>query len=280
MRARLAESRAGLEEATAKSRSEAQTSLQGLASTRRVIARRLREELARGSAALEKAEGERRAAVRAGLEEVASQRRRVAERQRENLAAGRTELASAVRERTAEIHAWLGQVTSGIKAAARRLQETLSREKAGLAQADAQRRSETLTWMGEFTADRLAAGQEWRQMATALRERRAAVIVPEAPAPMPPREEAVVAAAPAPPVEEALEEVDEEEVRAEAGELTPEIAALRDRVFAFLADRPDGVRLVQIERQFGLNRLVSSRVVRSLINEGKSKKQDLLYFAT
>lgn len=58
------------------------------------------------------------------------------------------------------------------------------------------------------------------------------------------------------------------------------MAALRDRFFAYLADHPDGVRLVEIQRQFWLSRLGSAQVVRNLIKEWKARKQDLLYFAT
>ena len=187
---------------------------------------------------------------------------------RDDLVRGRADLASGVRQR-------LRQVTSGRKAVAQQLREILSREKAELAPAAARRRSEVLVWMGGLTADRLAAGQEWRQMVAALGERRAGVIAPEAPAPMTPKEEAVVEAG-----HVAAEVEEEEETTAGAGEVTQEAAALRDRVFAYLADHPDGVRLVEIERQFGLSRLESSRLVRNLKKEGKSRKQNLLYFAT
>jgi len=55
---------------------------------------------------------------------------------------------------------------------------------------------------------------------------------------------------------------------------------LRSRVFWFLADDPNGVRLVEIERRFRLSRLEASRVVKSLIGDGKVKKRERFYYAT
>lgn len=217
----------------------------GLASIRREASAQ-RERNRRHVQELEKAGGKRRAAVRAEIQGVA-------ERQRKDLAAGLAELASAVR-------AGLRQVTSGRRAAARQL-------RAALVQADAHRRPEVTRWMDELTADRLAAGQYWRQMAAALRQRRAGVVAPVAPV------------APAPP------EGEEGEARAEARRPSrkgrkPKAAALPDRVFAYLADHPDGVGLMEIERRFQLGRPEASRVLKSLMGEGKSKKQGLLYVAT
>jgi DNA-binding IclR family transcriptional regulator len=59
-----------------------------------------------------------------------------------------------------------------------------------------------------------------------------------------------------------------------------EFAALRAHVFAYLADRPDGIREVEIERKLGLSRTQARRVVERLIEEGKARKQGHLYFAT
>jgi len=73
----------------------------------------------------------------------------------------------------------------------------------------------------------------------------------------------------APPVEELPEE------------MPPEVpvAELRDRVFAYLADHPDGTRLVELEEEFGLTRIEMARVIRALIDDNKVEKLELLYFA-
>jgi hypothetical protein len=62
--------------------------------------------------------------------------------------------------------------------------------------------------------------------------------------------------------------------------MTEEFTALSDRVFQHLANHPDGTRLTEIEREFGLGRLQAGRVVRHLMDEGKAEKRDLCYFAT
>jgi chaperonin cofactor prefoldin len=78
-----------------------------------------------------------------------------------------------------------------------------------------------------------------------------------------------------------VEEVTEEEAvaRAEVAEVTPEIAALRDRVFEYLANHPDGTRLVELEKEFGLPRIKAARVIRTLTDENKVGKRGSLYFA-
>lgn len=76
-------------------------------------------------------------------------------------------------------------------------------------------------------------------------------------------------------------ELSEEEAvaRVEIGHVTPEMVALRDRVFLYLADHPDGTRMTELEQEFSLARLQMARVLKSLMEQNKAKKQGLLYFA-
>ncbi len=64
-------------------------------------------------------------------------------------------------------------------------------------------------------------------------------------------------------------------------EMPPEapVGELRDRVFAYLADHPDGTRLTELEEAFGIARVQIARVIRGLIDNNKVDKRDLLYFA-
>ena len=57
------------------------------------------------------------------------------------------------------------------------------------------------------------------------------------------------------------------------------VGELRDRVFAYLADHPDGTKLTELEEEFGLARIQIARIVRALIDDNKVEKRDLLYFA-
>ena len=69
------------------------------------------------------------------------------------------------------------------------------------------------------------------------------------------------------------------EAVAAPAEIAPEIADIRDRVFEYLANHPDGTRLVELEQEFGLARIQIAKVVRSLMDENKVEKRELLYFA-
>ncbi len=62
-------------------------------------------------------------------------------------------------------------------------------------------------------------------------------------------------------------------------EETPELDALRGRVFKYLADHPDGSRLVEMEAEMRASRFQMSRALRSLMDENKVEKRDMLYFA-
>jgi len=59
----------------------------------------------------------------------------------------------------------------------------------------------------------------------------------------------------------------------------PEAATLRNQVFQYLANHPDGTKLVELEKEFGLARVKITRVLKDLMDEGEVKKRDLHYFA-
>jgi len=66
---------------------------------------------------------------------------------------------------------------------------------------------------------------------------------------------------------------------AELPKKIPPVSELRDRVFAYLTDHPDGTKLVELEAEFGVSRIEMARVVRALIDNNKVEKRELLYFA-
>ena len=57
------------------------------------------------------------------------------------------------------------------------------------------------------------------------------------------------------------------------------VAALRAQVFEYLANHPDGVRMTELEQEFGIARIQMAKVVKSLIDKNKIEKRALLYFA-
>ena len=54
---------------------------------------------------------------------------------------------------------------------------------------------------------------------------------------------------------------------------------LRDVIFTYLAEHPDGAKLTQLERDLNMARIKLARVMRQLMEENKVEKRDLLYFA-
>ncbi len=57
------------------------------------------------------------------------------------------------------------------------------------------------------------------------------------------------------------------------------VGELRDRVFAYLANHPDGTKLVELGEGFSLARIQVAKVIRELMDDNKVEKRDLLYFA-
>lgn len=62
-------------------------------------------------------------------------------------------------------------------------------------------------------------------------------------------------------------------------EITPELADIRDRVFEYLANHPDGTKMTELEQAFGLARVQMAKLLKNLMAENKVRKQDLLYLA-
>ena len=70
-----------------------------------------------------------------------------------------------------------------------------------------------------------------------------------------------------------------EKIAEGAAEITLETAALREQVFEYLANHPDGTKLVELAEEFGVARIQIGKVIRNLMDENKVEKRDLLYFA-
>ena len=173
------------------------------------------------------------------------------------------ELARAVAEGKAAVKAQLSEFDSAHKAMGREMRAELARGRLALAEGEKKRQSEAREFKGELArvvAEGKAATQarlkelagiqagardEWQELAATMQAKRG---VPVA------------------------------EGKAVA-EVHPDFVALRHRVFAYLADRPDGTRMTELEREFGIARIKMAWVIKNLMDEGKVKKQDLLYFA-
>jgi len=145
---------------------------------------------------------------------------------------------------------------------------TMGKEmKADLAKGIADRKHEVGAMLKSFSTElkevssELAGGRdEWQILTATMQAQRVGAAVEVKPS------EAFAAPA---------EEITEKEV----AELTPETADIRHRIFEYLANHPDGTRLVELEQEFGLARIQIAKIVKSLMDENKVEKRELLYFA-
>ncbi len=267
-------------------RKEVADARDGASESLRALTRSRRRSAEQERAGRAEAEAQRAKEARGWLGDVAEARRASAADLRAALAGGRAALG-------ADVHAFLEQLE-------RAHQEMAQQERAGRAEAEALRAKEAREWLGDVAETRQGVQAAWAtltvrpgssrlapdadiaaQAQAEVTEVAAAAPTPAtAPGDAPPGgAHAAEEAGPADDAEEEAEEAETGEAPAETLEPDQEFAALRERVVSLLADHPDGVRLVEIEQQFGLNRFESQRVVNSLIEEGKARRRDRLYFA-
>ncbi|MDO8690746.1 MAG: hypothetical protein Q7R39_12175 [Dehalococcoidia bacterium] len=183
---------------------------------------------------------------------------------------GLTQEAAA---RTADVQSKLADLERGRHIMARNLEANLSREdserramsqslRGELARHAADLKAEVQTELKDFRTEHRAVQAEWHKLAVSLHSTMGGqvkmAVEPQATAPTP--------AAPTKTAEPAVED-------------NSELAVLRTRVFEFLADRPDGARLVEIEEALGASRFQMSRALRSLMDDSMAEKRDMLYFA-
>jgi len=170
------------------------------------------------------------------------------------------ELGRAVAEGKTAVKAQLKEFGSTHNDMSREMRATLARGRQILAKQEKERQSEARQFMGElartvtegkaaaqsllrnFSEVQAGARDAWQELTATIQSKRGGVAV-----------------AVKPPVEK--------------------IGALRNQVFQYLANHPDGARLVELEQEFGVARIQMAKVVRSLMDENKVKKRALYYFA-
>jgi len=62
-------------------------------------------------------------------------------------------------------------------------------------------------------------------------------------------------------------------------EITPETTTLRNRVFEYLANHPDGTKMTELEQEFSVARIQMAKLLKDLADENKVAKRNSLYFA-
>ena len=163
------------------------------------------------------------------------------------------ELAQTAAQRRTGVIGWLNAVARGRKAQAQQVQTSLRQGRADLAEMDGQRRAGVAAWLLNVTRVHASAQREWQKLARGMHPR------------------STNGAAPA-------VETSTGQPKA-VGEATHELTALAGGVFQYLADRPDGAPLVEIEKEIQLDRFGAVRALKRLMDDGKAEKRGRLYFA-
>ena len=114
--------------------------------------------------------------------------------------------------------------------------------------------SETKKLLGGFADEREKMTANWQNLVAAMAKRRG----------IKPKVEAEVKVR---PVEEVVEE---EEVTAEPG--------MEERVLEFIESRSEGVRVSDMEESLGVARTRLGKTAKRLLDEGKVRKEENLYF--
>ena len=234
---------------------EAQELVKGFHSSHEEMAAKLREELS-------KSKGSLKTDVRGMLNDFQTAHKQASAELRE-------ELSEAEKNRKSEVEGILRDAQELVKdfsvtrgQASGQLRKELEEHRREIKSETAEILNDARKARGETKADLKEASAAWQGLASTMQQKRAGIKV-------------------ALKVEEAKVEVSEEEAvaKAEPAAVTPEIAGLKDRVFEYLADHPDGTRMVELEREFDVARIQMARMLKNLMGDNKVEKRDLLYFA-
>jgi len=163
------------------------------------------------------------------------------------------ELDAAHASMSRELKAGLAKIHPALEEEDRKRQSEAREFRGELGRAVAQGKTATQALLRDFGEVQAGVRDEWQKMTATMQSKRGGV-----------------ASAAKPPIEEIAEG---------AALITPEIAALREKVFEYLANHPDGTKLVELAEEFGVARIQMAKLVRNLIDENKIEKRDLLYFA-
>jgi len=192
------------------------------------------------------------------------------------LAKVKPEMSQAEAERVRQTQAELKDIFTQVK-------DTLAKIKPGLAQYEAERVEQTKVDLKQRHAEvkyridqvsrLLSENKDEREKSAAAWQELAGVIQA--------KKEAPAAVAEPAPAKAPTEEWAEEETMAEAKpvEMTPETAALSDRVFDYLADHPDGTRMTELESEFVTARIQMANILKGLMDDNKVEKREKHYFA-
>lgn len=210
----------------------------------------------------------------------------------------RASLAARQRQQLAHSRADLARQTAGLVAHARAgRQATAASLKEGLAAHRSTLHAEVARDLDQFAAQRdglardlRAFGQTWKAFTQTMHAARGGLAprtpasqpAPPAPSPEPTRPTPASQPPPPAPSPEPTQPTSAVRPGSTEEESLASSTLSTDEIFSFLADHPDGVRLVEMEAHFGVPRIRLAVAVNRLIEENRAFKDDerKLYFAS
>lgn len=216
---------------------DAQATVQRMAGERQAMAETLNESLAESRAQRQATVSSLLAEFQAMLERIAAENRNAAE-----------ELRTFLSKDSAERHQFVAEMMAGISSDRQEMADALA---ARLGDFKGALSTEVTATIAGFATERVALNESLREMGEVWREYAAAI-------------RGQTAAAPTSPAAPLVEEEAEPEAN-DSGDLESEI-------LEFLATKPEGAKLVEMESVFGLSRPVLGRQLRFLVDAGKVLK--------
>lgn len=251
LRKDLARDKASRKSDVKKMLGEAQGLIKGFQASRKKEGAQLRKELAQGAAERRSEVNKIRGDARRAIGSFRSQRKETGSKLRE-------ELAQSRESRESEVGELLKGAQDLVKELGRSRQETGKKLRKDLAQGRADRESAVKRMRSEFHKSQAIVRDDINEARAAWQELTRGKPAKKARVKMPPKAEAAKV---------------EEEVAKE------EIPDLEAKLLAAISQHPQGISLTEIAQSLGVAPIVLGRASRKLLDEGKIRREDKLYFA-
>jgi len=201
---------------------------------------------------IRKEQGERNKAVADLLEKFAKDHEVMAAELKQSLAKGETDRLEDFKEMMKGIQKYVADV---VKETKRLMDEIRARQD--------ERNKEVLDLLQEFQTEREKMAANWQALTVKMAKKRGIM----------PKMEAEVKVR---PVKEAIKEVIEEIEEIEE-EVTPEMD-LDEKILQFIKKHPNGVKVGEMEEPLGVTRMRLGVIAKKLLEEGKIRKEEKMYF--
>lgn len=221
------------------------------------MADKLKADLAKGEAVLAKGEADRLKAFRTMMAGIQEQIKEIETYVKNKL----KEFSDTHADMSEELKKELATYVDDIVNATKKLMADIQAQQKKRKEEVADLLAEANDLLKSFKTEREKMEANWRALTAKMAQRRGFKPEVEAGVKVRPVKEAI---------EEAVEEVKEEEASLEI--------SLEERVLEVIKSHPEGVSVGDMEEPLGVSRLRLGKIAKTLLNEGKVRKEENLYF--